>query len=580
MMLACRFKDLPPLVFDLRILNLAPYDSDIHFDKNTNTQLESFFKEAKNQGDIIISRIALTIQDTIFTTNFHVMKHLQHLKTFTEVLRLKQILLGKEYAVENNEIFQQLKRLALSAELEVPSYEEGNVPFVPDIGPKPSETSQNFVASYVPLVPNITYNVIIGTFKTPDSFYVMLYDFYEKVENALKDFSVQNHLTEIKNGTYCFYLPISFNGHPQRAIIRNEKKLEILLLDIGLIKLCSKDELYEMPQEVGKLPFAAIQCKLSGVKPKHDKSVWDERDIASFRHLLKNLSTSGVFEMRVSHEISQVFYEVYLAAQENRKDLARTAVKAGYAVKEISSEEIKKNLTSELTKLLENGDAINGSMSDLWKMTGLPDTAKFILPERVQQASLPQLTAFEKVQKHVKNFKEVLRKSQHELQHLKEISHAVESKQRFTQILHHPYIDWYQNAAEICLKIDACGVLEYGLEITETTLSVFLTYPNMKKYALIELYGSVQPKLSAHYRKNDLEITVRLAKRLFNIEWPRLTSAKEKNNFIAFREGEIQEDKNKTYLKGNMLPADYYDDRSGSDNFNTYEDYLEDGDMF
>lgn len=556
------FKALPPLVFELRIFNLVPYDSDICFDNTTLREMDYFFSKPKHHGDFIVARIALTIQETIFTSNFHALKNLENVKTSTIVFNLKQVILSRALAVENNGIFDQIKQLAIRAKLIVPEYaeEEKNEPAKTII--KPKVTDEVPLISYVLLKPEQTYDVRIGTFKTPDFFFIMLLNRYDVLEKLVSNYQIEETLKDVKLSSYCIYKFQTLDDTFQfRAQICDEKNLTILLLDVGLIKQCSKNDLYEIPKEFYKEPFTAVLCKLEGIKPKRED--WDRRSSASFKHLVKNLSRDGSYSMKVSRQISEGYYEVSLISQENQKDVARAAIKANYAKAKGNNKETALELASTLEKLLRDGDAIVGSSSDLFPLLGLPETTKIIPPENVvkkeNRSELPP--------------KILTEKSENKIEKL-----IVQPEHFLRPIYQHPYIDWYQSKEVIGLKIDARETSEYSLDLTETTVTIFMVSPNVKKFAHIVLYGSIQPKFSSHSRKSENEITIRLAKRL-NVDWPRLTSEKEKNNFITFKDGDMPEDNPKQVVKTNYLPADYYD-LSETDGFKDYDDQLNCDDIF
>jgi hypothetical protein len=352
-------------------------------------------------------------------------------------------------------------------------------------------------------------------------------------------------------------------------------------VDCGLIKKCLKEELYEISNELLEHPFTAVRCKLDGVMPK--KKDWDHRSLASLKHLVKTFSSDEKYAMTVKNQIYQGYFEVSLTSKDTQKDFAKAAIKANYAVLKFNPKDTEKALASNLEKLLEDGDALVGSTSGLFKMIGLPETTKILPPDDPPKESAEDQSKddkfLQKIQKRKSKNLTKIQQSLNEKSNIQEFEIQPCSFHQLRPIFQHPYIDWYQHVAMVGLKIDARGALEYSLELTETTISIFMTYPNMKKHAHIELYGSIKPKFSSHSRKYDNEITVRLAKRLSDVDWPRLTSAKEKNNFITYRDGDMPDDNVKHEMRVNYLPADYYDDDSESDGLKIFDDQLENGEI-
>lgn len=217
MILSSEFKLLDPLVTDLRIVNLVPFDNDEFWDSETSKELEKFFKD---KGTMICS-VFMTIQSTIFTETFEIREKAKAINIDVVKYTLKKDLLKKDYCSQDSEVGGKIKNLAKRAGL-----------FVPEKAEKNEEKSKvNLkVEKQVKAEPRwkqLTlerfYQVNLKHFDSPDMFYIRVNDssnkILEKLMKTVENCREREEMKEVKEGGMCMYVK---DDKTHRAIITNE----------------------------------------------------------------------------------------------------------------------------------------------------------------------------------------------------------------------------------------------------------------------------------------------------------------------------------------------------------------------
>lgn len=544
------YKSFRPLMFDLRILNFIPFDSDDRFDEETVKQIENIFKQQKYNGNYVASKISLSFQNTIFTKNFHVMKFLKSLKIDTVQLHLKDLLLSKEYAIRDDELASRILMLAEKGGLALAQNDEP----VEEIIEAPKEEVVKMTPKWEQLEEGQEYNVKLAKFKSPEEFYVRLDDKFMALAKEMTDVHATKPLNNINKKIYCLYVPekaIKFRA----LIINDEDDLEIFLLDVGFTLKCQPKELFEMPCELiaKDLRFTTVKCTIAGVIPKYKKNEWDDRYSLAFKRLIQDLEKNGVLKMEIIKKIDQKSYEVLFYDYKERKDIVEIAVEEGIA----DSKEMQiEDALAHFERLFVNVDALETlPTSQLNQLIGLPETSKLLPPDKpitkpiVKQQQQPSMKPQSFSEKYQNRRTRLLMNLNVELPKL-------------TPLHAHPHIEWYQKELMIGIKIKFIDAVDYALDIDETSVTICIKLTNKSsQFAKIYLYGLVHPHGCSHTKKDNL-IRIRLLKRAKHILWPRLTHTKERNNFIKFRDEiglkEKEEEVKKASGTVNWKPCEYY----------------------
>lgn len=561
------YKAFRPLVFELRILNFIPFDSDDYFDEETLKQMQNIFNQRKYNGNSVVSKISLSLQNTVFTKNFHVMKFLPNLKSDVVQLHLKDLLISKDYAIRDDEIALRILMLAENGKLVLPREEE---PVKVNIE-APKVDVIEIAPKWEQLEDGKDYNVHLGKFISPEDFYVRLSDKFNSLQIEMANIGATKLLKNIKKDVYCLFVPEK--TRKLRAKITNDDDLEIFLLDVGfsitnrsLHEMPLSKMLYEMPSELiaKDIRFTAVKCMIAGVIPKFNKDTWDDRYSLAFKCLLRDLSKDGIIEMRVENKVDTNFYEVSFYNYKEDKDIVEIAVEEGFA----NSKQIKEEIAqADFERLFLNVGALETmTTSQLNQLIGLPETARLLPPPALMPKEKPTAKAIDPISssKNIQKASPIMPQNRRSRFVIEEES-PVKTQPKLVPLYKHPYIEWYQKELIVGLKITFIDAEDYSLEIDESSVSIYIKYPKKSlEFAKIYLYGLIVPQYCSH-SKNDNFIRVRLLKRAMNAaDWPRLTYTNERNNFIKFREEKTdvaEETKKEVVLTEdvNWMPVDYYD---------------------
>lgn len=432
------------------------------------------------------------------------------------------------------------------------------------------------------------YQVYVKHFETPDLFYVCLDDSENQVLRQLmkqvEGCEARNPLETAKEGK--FGLVVKEGSKPQRGLIterQDEGSFKVFLLDFGVFIICRKSDLYELPVAViNAFPFQAIQCRLKCVKPLFHLADWPKRGLREIRRFVSDFCGNFLFNMRVvARDLSesQNAYDVVLFETRSRKILHRALVEEEMADQDrnfddatvFDSSDGFKDLPAKVPEL----DLIEQSLEvqEMWEFMNRPSCDFNLIHKPVQKLVGPATVDAKKIP-----FKFSILKAksiQSSLQQPTNAPPAPEATSSLSYINKHPTIEWRQNAIMIWLSFSAVDSVDYGLSITDSTLTIRIMYSGDKphEYTTLQLFGVIFPQQTSHEKAGE-KIIVRLLKAL-TMPWTRLTSCDEPNRFITFNFEPVPDIISQNKVLFNPRPAGASDDESegsiGSDEAG-YED--------
>lgn len=529
MVLTGELKLLEPLVADLRIVNLVPFDNDETWDNETTAVLEKFFNEKKNQGSMIC-KVSLTVQSTIFSETFEIRQRAEKVNIDVVKYSLKKDLLKKDFCSEVGDVCEKLKCLVRRAGLYVAD-DNLNIAKNPvESSSFTGESSKEIKADprWKQLSTGGNHQVNLKHFENPEMFYVRLVDSGNHVLGNLmktvENCNERRELKEFEEGKLCMVVE---GEKTQRAVITKENPLTVFLLDAGEHLKCSRDKIFELPiSVVNAAPFQAVQCRMLGVKPKFGLQEWGQRLSSAFREFMREMSNGKSMKLRVI-KVKKNVLGVVMFHPESGERIDKLAVTNKYA--EVADEEVPEFADSdeeEFEEITENPDLLK--VIKLLKEAPVDDLRTF------KDAHTPRvLTAPAETPAHPQTNSE----------HRKNMKLSVSDDEKLKQqqlpstldyIHKQPLIEWRQNGIIIYLVIDAIDSIDYGLRVDDSSLHIYIKYEDRFERTVINFYGTIQPQLVSHV-KSGQKIIVRLPKHSSVMcEWPRLGQFNEVNRFIKF----------------------------------------------
>ena len=521
MVLPESIKLLDPLVIDLRIVNLVPYDKDENFDHETTAELKKFFPSKKKIGDYMLAEVDFTVQSIIFAQTFEIRYNIDGVNVTK--YSLKMDLLKRNFCLKDETVADNLKELLKRAKLYIPDKTKAEV--------KLMKTEQQKVLETQPEWKNLTigneYQVYVKHFESPDLFYVCLDD---STNNVLRNLTktVENcetriPLMEIKEGSFC--LLVQEGQKPKRGMITKveEDSYNIFLLDVGeLIVVYDNNEIFELPNKLIKaFPFQAVQCCLMNVKPKFKQTEWPSRGLRAMRDFISDFCGNFLMSMRVIARHKNVF-DVILFSLKGKKKLHEVLVDERLAdAKELddptsndyeSVEEIEAGSSTTSYKPVNQFKSILNLLND-------PLSDVKLAPQIQHQEPIPAANNLVEESKTEKKL--IINKQQ------------ISLPSTLSYIHKHPKIEWRQNDVMVWLSVAATDCIDYALKISDSWIKVHIIYKaGYYEYTSFELFGVILEQYVSHEKVGE-KVIIRLLKRLY-LPWTRLTEIEDLNRFITY----------------------------------------------
>lgn len=537
-------KLLDPLISELRIGNLVPYDNDENWDRETALELEKEILKEKSSDAFMFAEVSFSVQNIIFVETFEIRSRIEGFPSDCIKLSLKQFMIKKHFCLKDENIIKKLKEHMTRANLYV---SEGLLPIAaPQMKTIPK--GEKAEPRWKHLTITSDYQVHLLDFISPNKFYVRLDCKGNKILKSLmapvESSQQRNLLKEVTEGDFCMIVEEqkTRRGHVM-SIDAEQKSVKVFLLDAGKTIECSIQEIFELPVSLINIaPFQAVQCRWVGVKPRYNLKEWEGRLNKAICDFVTKACRSKLMRIRVISKANNI-HDVVLFHPETGKRLDKIAIKNKYAevdesfieaISDPPSEEETDLLASKLSKpeqaaLKKLSELLNSEDSDCTltfsQYTQLPETARIILGED------------QKSRKDVLRERKTSNWPKKTVQPEKITQQLVPSS--LSYIHKHPKIEWRQNEFAVFLHVSAVDCIDYGLEINDSSMKILVKYDNLRdEFTDIVLYGLIDVKIISH-EKIGLDIIVRLVK-CIPMKWPRLTNKDESNRFISYNEEAIE----------------------------------------
>lgn len=528
-------KLVDPLLTNLRIVNLVPYDKDQHWDRETSSALSKYFNSKENLGgNYLIAKVEFAVQNVMFAETFEIRSRVDVDVDITK-FSLKINLLKRNFCLKDETVADKLKGLMMRAGFYVPpkrSAEITSAGIETLVDVKKDEAQPRWKH----LTVGNEYQVQIKHFESPDMFYIRLDGTGNKVLRKLvqrvESCCDRIHLKAISEGDFC--LAVKEDQKPQRGIvtkINNDETVKIFLLDAGDAIDCRKNEIFKLSASaINAMPFQAVQCRLIGVKPRYDMDKWLPRPASAFRDFVMEMSVGKMLKLKVIARHKNI-YDVKLFHPDSHEELRKIAIEEKFADADncsTTSDEsapaavIQSTAEDNLMKLLQEAD-------DDDEFFASAEVVKIFGPGVSRVLQIDKLPA---VDNRLNKEKELI-DSVRDDEKLKETKLQTVLPSTLFYIHKHPKIEWRQDEVLVMLTILATDCITYSLEVDDSSLKVRIVYEEERyEYTVIQLYGVIEANHTSH-EKTGGKIIVRLLKSLTTANWPRLSKLNEHNRFIT-----------------------------------------------
>lgn len=491
-------QNLQPKVTSLRVLNLVPFDFDYHWSSEVTHSIRKTCQKYSNQSDYSFCNVSFTLNDEIFTENIYMMKFNSYANVEQTSFALKKHLIKEKLCIEDKSVENKFKNLLTNAGISFNEENSTNLMNKRKVE-KQTETVEIVKAKSVPpkkiLSQNSEYQVYLRYLENPNLFYVIVDRSNNKTLNSLiekvENYQIKQPIIDVKLNEIYLY---EINGKLQRCKIFgiHENLIKIFMIDEGVYKIVTKDEIYECPNELIELfPSQAVKCQLLGIQPIFSKE-WNESESNSINKFLIETCSDKQIKMKVI-KVTNENYEVLLYHPTNGQRLDEIVVNMRIAIKSIvefpteEQETFEESVEITITKKTEN-------LSQSEEVQDIPENSKSIS------------TKTESIQENPSSI------------------------YKLKLIAKHPRITWRENCSIIYLEISAVDSNYYYIEIEDTKIKIYISYKNSEEMTSILFYNFIDENL-ASYEKAGEKIIVRLPKKFKGL-WPRLTFHNETNQFI------------------------------------------------
>lgn len=560
MVLPQKLKYLDPLVSDLRILNLIPFDKDETWDSETTNVLSKFFTTRENTDDYCIAKVEFSVHSAIFTRTFDIRNYCNELDVELTKYALASDLLTRNFCLKDETVATKLKHHLKRAGLYVPDeVAESNI--------LQSKQIQKSVVElrWKKLTVGENYEVQLKQFNSPELFHVVLANsvnsttrkLFEKIENYNK----RDELLLAEQGEFCLVTQTAQKAI--RGIIKNVEgnELHVFLLDFGETIKYDKSQVFQLPPElIEPLSFQGIQCRMLGVKPKFGLKEWHARTASAFGSFINEHCAGKILTMRVVAQRNNS-YDVVLQLPDSGDRLDEIAVDKGFAAADNVVElEDPINIEREneqnvaLENLLINSENIGIDFADI----GLPCAKVF------KQNGITQKSYEKAVQT---SFISNGRSADESAVVLPQAYPAKEQRLTLKYVHKYPRIEWRQNDLMILLYIAATDSSDYALKVRDSSIEIHISYDTHFEKAKVYLYSLIDTSYTSH-QKSGQRIIVRIVKEK-HFKWPRLSSEDDGGRFIVEGHDEIHD-----IFK--ISPGEGRQARADSDSEEVYDEFVED----
>lgn len=393
------------------------------------------------------------------------------------------------------------------------------------------------------------YSINVQHFISPYSFFIVLNNPDNlTLKNALKlieECDASDPLTHFEVGACCLYQNESEKKNRAVILSLDEDACEILLADYGTIQKCQKAELVEIPAKLLNQQLQAIHCKMLGVRPKFNMTIWPKKQCEAIKILIDEFN-DGSLKMRAVkndlsvkkfNEIGIKCYEVVLFDKNSKIRLDKMAIKRRVVDTTINVETQNDLEFIDSDDDNDNYDDYNGGIEDYY------DDNKLTIITNTSESDSGLFTEELPFNFKIDDFDSVVSMSEDNSSTENSIKSSIKSDSdnltcaiattSLKNLFKQPHIEWRQNDLMIYLLLSARDCKEYSLRIDESSFEVIIQNSDATlQRTIIQLYGLIRTEISSHEFTGS-NIVVRLPKKCF-ISWPRLIMHNEKSQFIKF----------------------------------------------
>ena len=526
MVLPSKYKLIDPLVCDLRILNLVPYDFDDTWDSETTEKVKEKIKKEAALCDHMALTVAFGAQNVIFAKSFVIRNHLKDINCNVTKFALKSYLLKKDFALADASIEGKLEELLRRANLYVPPKVESPHPVKKakriEETPKPDFKWKKLSVA-------TEYMAYVKQFESPDSFYMQLDGSNNLVLRGLmkiiEECEDRERSQEVKEGEVCLVV----TNKPHRGLVTKivENVATIFLVDVGEAITCDRNEVYELPSAlIDLMPFQAVKCRMVGIKPKFNIEEWKPRSSKAFKSFIDEECDGQAIKIHVvARGLDLHDVVLFHPATAQRLDLMAVqmkfaAVDEHFKFNVAMDDEDDENTSEDEPQLLiepeqENLQNLIKQIADAEEnVEECLDLKDFGFPDEPAYDVEPKAPI--EVKKKMINVSSVL----------------VQPKtSTLTYILKQPKIEWRQDDFIVSLYVSATDCVDYSLELTSESMEILIKYKDHKEWTEIFFYGVIDPSFGSQEKTGE-KIIVRFVKKLL-CQWPRLTKDDNPNRFIV-----------------------------------------------
>lgn len=348
------FASFPPLVTQLRILNVVNSENEDYWDYEITGEVKRALTNEQNVGDFAKCEVKFAIQNTIFTDNLEIRQQNDYLNVEEIKFNLINHLIKKQLCKFDTSIESSMKKLLQVAE--IPWTEKFEIE---------NELAEQVEPKLQSLRINDEYRSKLRYFESPESFFVILDQSENKVFNSMmkrvEEFDTLIPITAIEVGLFCLYKN-DFNNKCQRARICRHfgyDEVEIFLVDNGLYIEVLVEQIFRCPSELIELfPIQAIKCRLMGIAPKSGET-WkaESSESEALREFLTDSSRNETFDMKVINMIGDC-YGVLLYHPKMNQRIDELAVKQSIATPKRFDDSLNlvEGLLEELARQEQEGE--------------------------------------------------------------------------------------------------------------------------------------------------------------------------------------------------------------------------------
>ncbi|XP_033626498.1 uncharacterized protein LOC117289469 [Asterias rubens] len=326
---------IPHQVVEIVVCRIKPLDGDTDW-----TTQAGFFVHNKIHDKQLEGKIILNLNNTLWVDPLVQRVHLPSLQTTVNIHNIRQELLEEGYAEDNPEHITNLRKRC-----------EGRLTLPDLVTPSGQEHRSQPILLPDPIYLKISdefYTVYVSSVHTPGCLYIQLASYAKRLENLMEEINAkcqsvktapsQSKDWQPKVGEVClakFHEDERWNRVSIREI-SGEGKYEVFYLDFGDQEEVSKEWIRPAWNTILQLPFQAIKCSLTNIRP-HQGADWSDGagdalwDMCLDGDSKKLLMVKVVSEKKQDAECIQYEIELFDTSSERDIVIGQQLVYGGHA---------------------------------------------------------------------------------------------------------------------------------------------------------------------------------------------------------------------------------------------------------